>query len=159
MPAKVWRTLNVTLMQPPQTESWLKKLMKLRQVSLFLADFSFLEPLCVSRCVFDEKIIDAFYQMNIRFAPSNIDLCWIWPLGHNGLFTETSNEFIRCFHEFFPWISSIFKVKKKHNKKYSLKKIVDYEFEIGETFWWIKPRVPITPQIFVTASTVDQNWP
>ena len=47
-----------------------------------------------------------------------------------------------CFHEFSKYESTNFftnipKLKKVNHNKYSLQKLVDSEFKIGETIWWI----------------------
>ena len=64
--------------------------------------------------------------MHVRFAPSNIDLCWIWPLRHyyrihqiiSRIFQET--EFVYFF------LCSVY-VQKIHI------------YRIRETIWWIRP--------------------
>ena len=72
--------------------------------------------------------------------------------------TNSSDDFTNLFHWFFLWIFlslgswkrkqisycsktvffSQFVLWKRNHNKYSLKKIVESEFEIGETIWWIR---------------------
>ena len=84
---------------------------------------------------------------NVSYCPRR------WMIGP--LITNSSDVFTNLFHEFFPriflswnrkqtsyWSKTVFSQFagwKRNHIKYSLKKFVDSEFEIGETIWWTTP--------------------
>ena len=78
-------------------------------------------------------------------------LLWWWKV-----VMKICNEFFRWFHQFFSqfFFYEIFSVGAKHffsqiaswkrsHDKYSIKELIDSEFKIGETIWWICYRLEV----------------
>ena len=56
MPATIWQVLNVKCKRPPETEIAEIRLRKIREITsdIFVADFTHLDLLCISRFTYNE---------------------------------------------------------------------------------------------------------